>query len=421
MDWIGLLYGFGILQGLVLATVLCLTPSGHPVANRFMAALVIAIGTFLIHSWLIRSGYFLRHPTAWTLLPSLIFSWGPLLFFYVHSMTGHSIHSRQMLHFLPALLLTLITTVSFWQESEDVQRSFLQYFWSPRDDIELITRFQATVPRFWQLWTDWHVQGNLFALHFAGYCLIVLRQIRNHNARLVQHYSSVEEMNLRWLHTLTLACLVFVAVYMLFNRTTVLRAGYFNADALAPSVPFLFLVVLVYIIGIAATFQSNLIRGLAPVAAAAQTRNAPPQTEPAAVATEQVQPSTTTKYARSGLSDEDAEAYKQRLISKMESERYYLDCDLTLPDLAQAVDLTPHQVSQVINERLNQSFFTFVSEYRIELAKQMMANPKTRQMPIVDLAMEVGFKSKSSFYNAFKKFARMTPTQYKKTLPTDST
>jgi AraC-like DNA-binding protein len=37
-------------------------------------------------------------------------------------------------------------------------------------------------------------------------------------------------------------------------------------------------------------------------------------------------------------------------------------------------------------------------------------------MAIVDLAMEVGFKSKSSFYDAFKKVARITPTQFKKSL-----
>ncbi|MEH6593408.1 MAG: helix-turn-helix domain-containing protein [Halioglobus sp.] len=69
-----------------------------------------------------------------------------------------------------------------------------------------------------------------------------------------------------------------------------------------------------------------------------------------------------------------------------------------------------------MNEHMNKSFFSFVSDYRIQLAKDLMTAPKTRNMPIVDLALEVGFKSKSSFYNVFKKNTQMTPSQFKKTV-----
>ncbi len=120
------------------------------------------------------------------------------------------------------------------------------------------------------------------------------------------------------------------------------------------------------------------------------------------------------KYARSGLSTADAERYKLLLMEKMEEERYYLDCDLTLSGLANQLGLSPHQVSQVINEQLGQSFFSFVNNYRIQLAKGLMGEQETRNMPIVELALEVGFKSRSSFYSAFKKVAQMTPTQFKK-------
>ena len=78
--------------------------------------------------------------------------------------------------------------------------------------------------------------------------------------------------------------------------------------------------------------------------------------------------------------------------------------------------MTTHQVSQVINGQLNQNFFSFVNNYRIQLAKDMMASPETCNMPIVELAIEVGFKSKSSFYDAFRKATDMTPTQFKKSL-----
>src|SRR5210317_1879131 len=111
---------------------------------------------------------------------------------------------------------------------------------------------------------------------------------------------------------------------------------------------------------------------------------------------------------------EDAQRFKMMLMAAMQEEELYLDCELTLPDLARKTGLTPHQVSQVINGQMNQNFFSFVNNYRIQLARKLLAEPDTREMPIVELALEVGFKSKSSFYDAFKKATRMTPTQFKK-------
>ena len=48
----------------------------------------------------------------------------------------------------------------------------------------------------------------------------------------------------------------------------------------------------------------------------------------------------------------------------------------------------------------------------------MLLDPETSAMPIVELALEVGFKSKSSFYDAFKRVTDMTPTQFKQAMKT---
>ncbi|WP_237443362.1 helix-turn-helix domain-containing protein [Sinobacterium norvegicum] len=57
---------------------------------------------------------------------------------------------------------------------------------------------------------------------------------------------------------------------------------------------------------------------------------------------------------------------------------------------------------------------SFVNNYRIEAARRILLDPDTSNMPIVELAIEVGFKSKSSFYDAFKRATNMTPTQFKR-------
>jgi AraC-like DNA-binding protein len=220
--------------------------------------------------------------------------------------------------------------------------------------------------------------------------------------------------------------------------------GHFDVNSPTLSTPSVFLVFLVYIIGISAIFQPNLIRGVVaamdsdpnqtllpavserPQASAPVTESA---TEMGVAATEQAEEAgpaaptrtkndktKTDKYQRSRVSLADAEKYKIRLMQAMQEKELYLDSELTLPDLAKYTGLTPHQVSQVINGQMSQNFFSFVNNYRIQLAKKLMSEPDTRNMPIVELAVEVGFKSKSSFYDAFKKATQITPTQFKKTV-----
>jgi AraC-like DNA-binding protein len=415
MDLIGLLYGLGIIQGLLLAAILLYIPSGHRVANVIMAALVLAIALDLGHAWLIRSGYYRHHPEHWILLPGLVFTWGPLLYLYAYSLTRTALHWRQAAHFVPALLLLGTLWLSYSKFSTEQQLLFLSYFWSPRNDPELSRQVLDFLPRAVQTWIDWHLQGHLFTLHLGLYCALVLRLISHHNKRLKQQFSSLEQINLRWLRTLSLLCIAFLVAYLLFNRILVMRAGYFDASALASSAPILMLVGLIYSIGIAAIFQPSLISG-----AVSQLQFTPeplPAIIDAPVAPmESDSGPQSAKYIRSGLKQEDAIRYKEQLLEQMAQERYYLDCDLTLSELAGKLDMSPQLLSQVINEQFHQSFFSFVSDYRIELAREMMSAPQTRDMPIVELALEVGFKSKSSFYNAFRKATQMTPSQFRQSL-----
>ena len=65
--------------------------------------------------------------------------------------------------------------------------------------------------------------------------------------------------------------------------------------------------------------------------------------------------------------------------------------------------LNASQISQVLNGDMHQNFFSFVNSYRIQLAQRMLLDPETSGMPIVEIAIEVGFKGKSSFYDAFKR------------------
>lgn len=120
------------------------------------------------------------------------------------------------------------------------------------------------------------------------------------------------------------------------------------------------------------------------------------------------------KYAKSGLSEVRMAAYKERLDAAMRREQAYLQIDLTLPRLAAIIGCTVNHLSQVINAGYGTSFFDYVNQFRVEHAKQLLADPSDRNGATLHIAYAVGFSSNSTFYTAFKKYVGQTPAQYRR-------
>ncbi|NIM13104.1 MAG: helix-turn-helix domain-containing protein [Candidatus Aminicenantes bacterium] len=119
------------------------------------------------------------------------------------------------------------------------------------------------------------------------------------------------------------------------------------------------------------------------------------------------------KYKGSPLTPQFADECIKKLTYLMEIEKLYRDADISLQLLAERLSVSPHLLSQILNEKLNRNFSDFVNYYRIEEAKQILASPRGDQLKIIAVAFEVGFNTKVAFYNAFKKYTKMTPSQYR--------
>ncbi len=118
----------------------------------------------------------------------------------------------------------------------------------------------------------------------------------------------------------------------------------------------------------------------------------------------------TEKYARSPLDEAQAERLIARLKTAMSEDHLYLDPNLSLQKLSRHVSGAPNRVSQVLNERLGTTFFDYVAHWRIRAAI-----PKVRlgEQTMLEITMDVGFNSKSTFYKAFKRETGLTPTAFK--------
>ncbi|MEY8019747.1 helix-turn-helix domain-containing protein [Muriicola sp. SD30] len=99
----------------------------------------------------------------------------------------------------------------------------------------------------------------------------------------------------------------------------------------------------------------------------------------------------------------------------MNDSEIYMNPDMTIMDLADGIGEHPKRVSEAINtiEKLN--FNSFINQYRIEKALVLLDKGDKLNWSMEGIGIEVGFKSKSAFYSAFKKFTGSTPTQFKNT------
>ena len=117
------------------------------------------------------------------------------------------------------------------------------------------------------------------------------------------------------------------------------------------------------------------------------------------------------KYARSRLTLIIRERIKRKVEKAMKVERVYRESDLSLRSLSEALKENVHYVSQVISQDFDSSFYDLINHHRIEEAKQLLLTG--REKTVLEIALEVGFNSKSTFNTAFRRNTGMTPSAFR--------
>jgi len=117
-------------------------------------------------------------------------------------------------------------------------------------------------------------------------------------------------------------------------------------------------------------------------------------------------------YTTSTLKGVNIEQNKEKLTELMQKSAIYQNENLNLATLAKAMDLSSHQLSELINTEFGVSFSQYLREVRIERAKYLLKNELNSS--ILSISMETGFKSQSNFYAAFKDLTGQSPGNYRK-------
>jgi len=208
------------------------------------------------------------------------------------------------------------------------------------------------------------------------------RLLIKHKAQLMKRFSDIEKKSLDWLRSILL---LWGSVWALYTIEYVLGFMGIRWVGSGLVIPMLNLFLLL-------TFAHLSL-------------NQPPLTENQKYEDSESQPRTAT------LEDDRMERIATKLHQAMQIERLFCENELTLHRLSSTINVSENHISETLSQHLGVNFFLFINHYRVEEAKRLLA---TTDQSIIDISLESGFNSRSTFNSAFKKAEGVTPSTYRK-------
>jgi AraC-like DNA-binding protein len=245
---------------------------------------------------------------------------------------------------------------------------------------------------------DRYIRVAVKVLVVIPYLILSRRQVGAFALEVKDHVSDISRLRLNWLSTLLMVAYCSLVVDALDVAT-------------GPGIPVWTLVPVVGLISlILLTYMSLRVSPL--FAREAEQRKADAvQDIPEIPDTPEVEQAIDPRKGR--LSDMELARQKARLSAMLEGNALYLNPELRLSDLAEALGLRPYRVSEILNHGLQTSFYDLINRYRVAKAQELLCSPASAHLNLLGIAMESGFRSKSVFNDVFKKVTGKTPSHFR--------
>ena len=375
-----------LAQSILLIAVLLTNKHSNKVANYFLSGIIALFSYYTLVKILCSTNLIFNYPhftQTYRPLPFLIW---PAFYFYTKAITNSitRFQVKDSIHLLPFVLYS----------------SFLLPFYFA-DETTKLQSVSGPIPFHYILAVVLQTALLLF------YLILSYRELRDYQHRIEDVFSNLEKIKLNWLKHLLVAFGViwgaaFIKAFVLVSH---------KADFVIPPILLCFTI---YAIGFYALKQPEIFKGISIEPAYKDIEHIVfPVPVKTPLAERPLKNEQLPRYEYSGLTPKELSVYGEQLVEYLEKEKPYLNNDLKLNDIADHFGLPAHQISQIINTKLNMNFYSLINYYRIEEAKRRLIEPVNQNQTILAIAYDVGFNSKSAFNNAFKKFTDMTPSQYK--------
>lgn len=116
---------------------------------------------------------------------------------------------------------------------------------------------------------------------------------------------------------------------------------------------------------------------------------------------------------RSLVKPELVEELYQKIMAKFVVEKKYKDSEYSAQKLAKDLETNSRYISAVINLRFQDNYSQMVNEFRVKDAMYLLKDQHNMRMSMEEVASQVGFSNRQSFYAAFYKRTGCTPREFR--------
>ncbi len=385
LDLFALIILLGVAQGVFLGVFFLTGTRRRQVANRCIGWLMLGLSAIIGEMFLCYSNYMFRLLALVDFSEPFNFAMGPLYFFFVFARIRGRLPRLWGLHLLP-MIIWLVNAVSWLYQPVELKYNNYLSAWHP--ELTFISEPPSYLPEDFTGGLREYI-SEITALSCLLYNLSALFIIWQAYRQLGRYFWQSTPARLAQLRNLTVLFLVLPVLIVIIKPQ-------YHED-LGDYLLACYLTLMIYLTSLLVMSGSRFFAD---------------EPTPESTVLDTV-PEPKKKYEKSSLSEEVEEAVLQKLTRLMTTEKPYLQADLSLPKLAAMLNTTPHHLSQLLNDRLEQSFFDLLATYRIREAQQLLQNPATANLKIDEIAERVGYNSTSAFHTAFKRLTGQTPAQFR--------
>lgn len=355
----------------LLAIFLLTVKTNNRLANNFLGAYFLV---FAVHISVFAYAKYITLPINVELIRDHIaFLSSPLLYLYVISSiySDFKLKPHHLFHFLPFVLQTLLFSPRFYFSDANSSELLL---------ANLNSTFEGTVS----------IIFGLLVVFF--YLLAIFFELKKYQRLLMENYTDKSTFNYDWLYQLFILLSAVFCLSVTKQIYHLLGSDYAVLSMLRILLTITLIALLSWIV-LKSLYYPELFRNI-------NLKHL------------LVKDMLVKEASNIAVKKPDDEIDK--LITFMHEKEPYLDADLTILKLADMVGVSNRDISLLINHHLNQHFFDFINEFRINKSKKLLLENKNSKLTIQRIMYDVGFNSKSSFYTAFKKQVGITPSEYRK-------
>lgn len=353
--FLNLLHFLLIVQPLFFALQLLTSKREILIPNRILGISMIIISFY----YLINAKFFTSELPfilyKFYYIFGILFSINPFYYLYTKSLTtnNYKLDYKILLHFIPSLVFQILSLLIFLPENPLLFSKEL---------------FQ-------------HIVAVSYTIQVFYYSLLMLLQLKKHNVNLKNYFSFSENINLNWLK-------LFIVIYI---TITILDLFIFYSHN--QSLRIYYYIIMIFFFNFIGYFgEKQLI-----------------------IYPEQINNNDTNNLKKDKTPINDTKKQLMLdIIALMDKKKLYLNKNLSIFDLSKELEINKTYISNVINDNFNENFNSFINKYRIQEAKRVIVDLNYANLTFEAIANKVGFNSKASFNSAFKKYTKMTPSEYKR-------